>query len=493
PALKRKLEQVIGKIEEVQIQAKRIRLQSEIWLSAPATEIETEKGRYVKERGTILNFPFQLTEMTRRSSPGKFNSPPDPELSEAKLQEYFISECKTFQTFDNSKLEVQDSLSIPLLATRKPDFVFIAKGDPLNALHVVAVGEIRKRSGVEFANADVGHAVSFGEKVLQLQPRRTFVYVVLTDCRVICIYKVTRCDAITNDNIRFSYQFIPMQKLTYDAKDTPSRGWKYLVTITECSKKQLGWIDPSLFFGSETVRLIRPISTGRTSIVYLGKRNEKETVVVKIAKSEDYLPCFIREKSVLETFSSLNSPHLQTLLLDDNGILVTTPYCEKVTNLRKEDIRNIINTLKVVHSQYNLVHMDLRKYNFLRNDNGDIVIIDWGYSVTKGQTRNFAGALECMPDDVLTSLVNWKQPFYSPKIDLICLARAFYLMLHKPARTIVERISSDRIPDFRSRAQNILDFWESNAKSGLWNRIFQLAEDLNYDGLIEALEIFFRS
>ncbi|CAG8772791.1 3861_t:CDS:1, partial [Ambispora leptoticha] len=163
----------------------------------------------------------------------------------------------------------------------------------------------------------------------------------------------------------------------------------------------------------------------------------------------------------------------------------------KVNNLRKEDIRNIINTLKLVHLNYKLVHMDLRKYNFLRNDNGEIVIIDWGYSVTEGETGNFAGALECMPDDVLTSLVNGEQPSYSPKIDLICLAKAFYLMLHKPAQVLVERLSFDRTPNFKLRAQDILSFWKSNAKSGLWNRIFQKAENLNYDDLIKELENFF--
>ncbi|CAG8609357.1 8371_t:CDS:2, partial [Ambispora leptoticha] len=257
--------------------------------------------------------------------PGKFKSLPDPQVPEDILQEYFISECKTFQ----------------------PDFVFIAKGDPLNALHI-AIGEIRKRSGVDFANANVGHVVSFGEKVLQLQPRRANVYMVLTDCRVICIYKPR----------------VPLQ-----------RGWKYLVTITECSKKQLGWIDPSLSFGLETVRLIQPISAERTNI---GKK---------------------RTGSFFEfEFTSSSDP---------------PPYCEKVNNLRKGDIRNIINTLKAVHLKYKLVHMDLRKYNFLRNDNGDIVIIDWGYSVMGDQTGNFAGALECMPDDVLTSLVNGEQPSYS--------------------------------------------------------------------------------
>ena len=55
----------------------------------------------------------------------------------------------------------------------------------------------------------------------------------------------------------------------------------------------------------------------------------------------------------------------------------------------------------------------------------------------------------------------------------------------------MERISFDRIPDLRSRAQNLLAFWGSNAKSELWDRIFQDAEYLKYDNLIEKLESFF--
>ena len=89
--------------------------------------------------------------------------------------------------------------------------------------------------------------------------------------------------------------------------------------------------------------------------------------------------------------------------------------------------------------------MDLRKYNFLRNDNGDILIVDWVYSATAGETGTFAGALECMPDDILVSLVNRKETTYSPRIDLICLARAFYLMFNKPAQAVVEKISFETI------------------------------------------------
>ncbi|CAG8755696.1 19020_t:CDS:1, partial [Rhizophagus irregularis] len=63
-------------------------------------------------------------------------------------------------------------------------------------LNVVAVGEIQKRGSDNFNSAQIGQAISFGEKVLQLQPRRTFVYVILTDSIVINIYVVHRVSDI---------------------------------------------------------------------------------------------------------------------------------------------------------------------------------------------------------------------------------------------------------------------------------------------------------
>ncbi len=41
-------------------------------------------------------------------------------------------------------------------------------------LNVVAVGEVKKRGGDDFNNAQIGQAISFGEKVLQLQPRSVY-------------------------------------------------------------------------------------------------------------------------------------------------------------------------------------------------------------------------------------------------------------------------------------------------------------------------------
>ncbi|CAG8619433.1 6524_t:CDS:2, partial [Ambispora gerdemannii] len=374
-------------VDSIRYVVKKTRLNTEIWLSAPATTTETDKGIYVRKHGTD---DLPTSTDTRRIVEGKFKSPSNADVPEKILQEYFINEC--------------------------------------NALRALNLCRTR---GVIW------------RKVLQLQPRRA--YVMLTDCRVISIFK-----------------------------GFPAIGWRYLVTIMECSPDKLGWMEPSLNFGLDTVTLVRPINTGRTSVVYEGKLNDK---------------MFVGGKNVLKALSSLKSPHLQTLLLDGEGILVTTPLCTKVNNLRKEDIGNIINTLKVVHSKFNLVHMDLRKYNFLRNDKGDILIIDWGYNAVIGETVNFACVLECMPDDILASLANGGRTTYSAKIDLICLARAFYLMLHKPPNA--ERISFGGNPDISSRAQNILAFWGSNAKSELWDRIFQDAKGLKYEGVIEELEKFF--
>ncbi|CAG8787087.1 5991_t:CDS:1, partial [Acaulospora morrowiae] len=170
--------------------------------------------------------------------------------------------------------------------------------------------------------------------------------------------------------------------------------------------------------------------------------------------------------------------------------LVMTPLGGKVNNLRKTDIKNVITTLKHVHS-YEYVHRDLRKYNFLRNLDDPkeaILIIDWGFSTKNHEATAFAGALECMPDEVLESLTNEENIVYGPKVDLICFVRSFYLMLHKP---LMERVAFDRDDDIGKRAQMMLNFWKDCSKSDVWDDVYQAIEGLDYDKLIQELERFF--
>ncbi|CAG8644083.1 1837_t:CDS:2, partial [Diversispora eburnea] len=105
---------------------------------------ETEKGKEVLEKGYQIDFPLKVTTITKSGEPGRFMSSPTDE----------------------------DTHRSPILGTRKPDFVFILKDSKLDYLNVVAIGEIKKPISGKFSDAQIGQAISFGEKLLQLQPRR---------------------------------------------------------------------------------------------------------------------------------------------------------------------------------------------------------------------------------------------------------------------------------------------------------------------------------
>ncbi|CAG8574989.1 1827_t:CDS:2 [Funneliformis mosseae] len=455
---------------------------------------ETDTGKLVLAAPPI-SFPFDLTTSTKARSPGKFNRPPNKDKyanpSEAKIQDYFMSECKALENYDfiNNKLTVIDTHLAPTLGTRKPDFLFIPNDSHLDMLNAVVVGEVKKRFGENFSDAQIGQAISFGEKTLQLQPQRNYVYVVLTDCLIINIYKVTRVDMNNNYQnpiTQFKYDHVAPQPL--EKNPVSDKGWKYLVTILERSPEELGWIEPTLKFDNEIINLVRSVGIGRTSVVYEGKLNNNVRVAVKMAKKVDYLPCFEREQNVLEELSTIESPHIPKILFSNDNTLIMTPFGEKIRNFQKQDIRDIIITLQNVHS-HGIIHRDLRKFNFLRNlDDLSIFIADWGYSAEILVNITFAGALECMPDAILESLINGEEIIYSPQVDLICFVRSFYLMLHRPS---LERIPFDRDDNIKNRAQMLLNFWKDCAKSEVWNRIYLAIDGLNYEKLIQEIEMLF--
>ncbi|CAG8734941.1 2544_t:CDS:2, partial [Funneliformis caledonium] len=97
---------------------------------------------------------------------------------------------------------------------------------------------------------------------------------------------------------------------------------------------------------------------------------------------------------------------------------------------------------------------DLRKHNLVRNQLGNIVIIDWGYSIKLEENHNFA--------------------FAEALVDLTCLVRSFYLMLYKP---LLDRIPFDKGDDIKSRAQMMLNFWMGCRRSDVWDSIYNEACD----------------
>ncbi|POG79213.1 kinase-like domain-containing protein [Rhizophagus irregularis DAOM 181602=DAOM 197198] len=293
----------------------------------------------------------------------------------------------------------------------------------------------------------------------------------------------------SNPTTKFTYQYITPAFLEFSgSNDADNTGWKLLVTIMESSPNILGWVEPSLKFGNNTVNLVRSIGVGRTSVVYQGKHDDA-LIAVKVAKKANYLPCFEKEYTALNDLSSLNSIHIPKILFNSVDALVISQVCERIGNLRKKDIKDIISTLEKVHS-LNYVHRDLRKYNLVRDQLGNIVIIDWGYSIKLEGNHNFAfaGALECMPDNILQSIVNDDDINYGPGVDLTCLVHSFYLMLHRPS---LDRIPFDKGDDIKSRAQMMLNFWMDCGRSDVWDNIYNAIEILDYDQLIQQLERLF--
>ncbi|RGB34720.1 kinase-like domain-containing protein [Rhizophagus diaphanus] len=448
---------------------------------------ETELGKEVVDNGTEITFPLNITQSIKGRALGSFSETLGRDASEKEIQDYFMSKCNELENFEpikkKLKLIVKDTRQSLVLGTRKPDFVFIQKNTNVDYLNIMAICEVKKRFGENFSNAQIGQAISFGEKLLQLQPRRSSVLVLLTNCFIINIYRVTRVDF--DQQTRYKYEFVPPQHL-YNSNRSDN-GWKYLVTIMESSPQDLGWVEPSLKFGNNTVILTRSISVGRTSVVYEGKYNGK-SVAVKMAKKANYYSYFDRERRVLENLSSLESPHIPKILFYNEDTLVMTPLGEKINNLRKEDVRDIITTLQNVHS-LSILHRDLRKFNFLRNLNdlsSNILIVDWGYSMNNSEsTLPFAGALECMPDYVLQSLINEEEITYKPQVDLICFVRSFYLMFHKPS------LNFGKDDDIKQRAGVLLNFWKNCRRSDIWDNVYNTIEALDYEQLIQQLEELF--
>ncbi|CAG8725308.1 16354_t:CDS:2, partial [Funneliformis caledonium] len=420
---------------------------------------ETQLGQTVLEEETEIAFPLNLTESTKGRAPGKFSDVLDRDASEKEIQDYFMSECSVLENYGpikgKLKLTVEDTRQSPVLGTRKPNFVFIRKNTNVDYLNIMAIGEVKKRTGENFNSAQIGQTISFREKLLQLQPRRSSVLVLLTNCVNISIYKVIRVDS--HRQTQYRYEFVPSVPLMYNSTINEN-GWKYLVIIMESSPQDLGWVEPSLNFGNDTVKLIRSISVGRTSIVYEGKLNESESVAVKMAKKRDYLSYFETEIKVLENLSTLDSPHIPKILCYNDNALVMTPIGVRVNNLRREDIRNIITTLRD------------------------------GYSIDDESTVSFAGALECMPDNILQSLIDDEAITNGPQVDLICFMRSFYLMLYRPS---LERVPFKKSDDIKQRAQILLDFWNDSKQSVVWAQIYNSVDELDYNQLIQDLESLF--
>ena len=96
-------------------------------------------------------------------------------------------------------IEVPFSTSL-YLDDRAPDVAFVKAEKICDAFNVVVAGDVKPFTE-SFSNDAKGQVISYGAKILEINPNRQFVYVFLTDCTHIQFFKVYR----HNNYIRVSF------------------------------------------------------------------------------------------------------------------------------------------------------------------------------------------------------------------------------------------------------------------------------------------------
>ena len=195
---------------------------------------------------------------------GKFLNPPN--LDDKNLyQEFFMKQCEGLIKHLGIDLCAYDSHNVSLLDSQKPDVVFIRKGLSFDPLNVEIVLELKTKRRNDFRNEDLGHIAAFAEKTLQLQPQRSFIYGVITDCYDIMFIKVQRSTMFSDDfTDKFKYEFTKKELLKYG-----NQGWNCLAALLMQKSEQLGWIKQQLFYKEHgSVTLKKCIGHGRTCYVF---------------------------------------------------------------------------------------------------------------------------------------------------------------------------------------------------------------------------------
>jgi len=184
--------------------------------------------------------------------------------------------------------------------------------------------------------SEIGQVVAFANKVLAIQPRRQFVYGLLTDYHQVQFFRVEH----QGDNLGFSYT--TCENLSYKKV-----GWDRLVTLDSQGPSELGWIESELTISGIQIRLERYLGAGRTAIVYEGV-SDNEHFAVKVFKGNgDYKDQLKQEVAVLAKFADMkHKKHISSLIAHNNNVIITQPVCEKIHYWQKTDVEDLLATLR---------------------------------------------------------------------------------------------------------------------------------------------------
>jgi len=183
------------------------------------------------------------------------------------------------------------------------------------------------------------------------------------------------------------------------------------------------------------------IGRGTYAVVYKCKRKSdgKRMAVKKMAIGDDGIPWYvIRESSVLKSLDHPNITKLNDIFIDDKFIfLVFDLYemnllqCIGEKNVELKSIKyhmfQLLTAVSYIHDN-NIIHRDLKPDNLMIDENGDLVVIDFGMAY---QLRNLD-----MSDELWAFCCSYKAPEvllgskkYSFGADIWMIGCTFYELL----------------------------------------------------------------
>ncbi|CAG8674284.1 15345_t:CDS:2 [Funneliformis caledonium] len=385
------IESMKWKMEDLEFQVKRVKI------SLKASTNSTQES-------------IDHISISRHAHKERFYDPPTSS-AEKDYQKYFRQHYIPLI----GTLMVHDTYLIPILDRSKLDFVGIAKDLSLDPLNVSLIIEIKpyKPNQTTFSNADVGQLAFFALKIFQIQPTRTFVYGILSDCHHIMILK------------------------------TP---------------EELEWreIEISYNNNSDYIKLLKWLGHGKTAQVFeriVSKRQHVDhRIAVKIARNS---MCKKIKKEVYILMILKKIDGIPNVLYSNENSFVMKPLCYKIYSFNKLDLDRIINIIQNIHTQ-GIVYWNLHRHNILRDRNtGTVQVINWRYVININLSLSFASRLDCISDLVLKSMRDRREIIYQKSNDLISLLRSFYLVLHEQVDSVALPLANTNNQDYASK---MLDF-----------------------------------
>ncbi|EAY03186.1 CMGC family protein kinase [Trichomonas vaginalis G3] len=270
------------------------------------------------------------------------------------------------------------------------------------------------------------------------------------------------------------------------------------------------------FSTPDNYELIKPLGSGKYSVVFLGCMNGKTKVAIKILKSIPLYKVY-REIAILKKVSSVpNVVGFTDAIKDEQSrtISIVTEYFDNVAFkslgpvISMNDIRNImyslLQSLDCCHSK-GIMHRDIKPGNILVHQNkAQICIIDWGLSDYYLAHQQYSCRVSTLRYKAPELLLNYQ--YYDYGIDVWGAGCVFAELLFKypffEGKTVDEMIASvaglcgmDSIINYVEKyglsvPEGAMALFPSNQKAN-WNWYFsmcrQAKKDENAFDLIQKL------